>query len=50
LRHDQGGFFSFDQVNPSGFTFLTLNYREEGKMQAEAHERGILDGLSAGAT
>jgi hypothetical protein len=38
LRHDQDGFFSFDQVNPSGFTLLTLKYKEEGKMQAEAHE------------
>jgi hypothetical protein len=27
---------------------LTLKYRKEGKMQAEVHERDILDGLSAG--
>jgi hypothetical protein len=32
---------------PQGFTIYTLKYRKEGKMQAGAHDRDILDGLLA---
>jgi len=32
---------------PQGFTLLTLKYREEGKMQAGAHEIVVLRRLIA---
>ena|SRR5208283_3985594 len=31
------GCISLDQVNPSGFSLLTLKYREKGKMRAGRH-------------